>query len=144
MSKPYIAPSGQAVNQHVCVTKCLRDRLIPFINRVHKNDQVVFWPDLAGAHYSKMATEFLSSNNIEMVPKRSNPANTPEIRSIEDFWSELGRVVYAKGWQAENLDQLRNRIEYAFKKIDENRVHHLGNSTFKVLPIPFVGLCKLW
>lgn len=129
-SRPYIAPSGQAVDQDVYVNKCLSDRLIPFINQVHKKDDVVFWPDLASSHYSNKATEFLRSNNIEFVPRSSNPASAPELRPIEDFWTELGREVYKGGWQAENLDQLRDRIRYAFNKIDLNRVHYLGSRTF--------------
>ena len=32
---------------------CIRKRVLPFINRHHKNDNVLFWPDLASSHYSK-------------------------------------------------------------------------------------------
>ena len=35
----------------------------------------------------------------------------PELNSIEDFWAYTKREVYKKCWEAENLDQLRNRIE---------------------------------
>ena len=62
------------------------------------------------------ALEYLSGKNIQVVAKNNNPANCPELRPIEDCWSELKRIVYDKCWVANNLDQLRNRIEYAFKK----------------------------
>jgi len=130
ISKPYIVPSGQAVNEVVYINKCLRARLIPFVESVHKNDQIVFWPDLASAHYSNMTQGFLASNNIEYVPKVHNPANVPELRPIEDFWSEIKRLVYENNWQAENIKQLANRIRYAFNKVDINRVHRLGKATF--------------
>ena len=79
---------------------------------MHKNDDIVFWPDLASSHYSRKVQNYLKSKNIEFVPKERNPANVPELRPIEDFWSELERLVYDKNWQAENLDQLKNRIEF--------------------------------
>ena len=99
-------PSGQAVNEVVYINKCLGARLIPFVESFHKNDQIVFWPDLASSHYSNMAQGFLASNNIEYVPKIYNPANVLELRPIEDFWNEIKRIVYEKNWQAENIKQL--------------------------------------
>jgi len=130
ISRPYIVPSGQAINKDVYIAKCLRARLIPFIKAYHENDEIVFWPDLASSHYAKDTTDFLKSNNIDFVDKSSNPANAPELRPIEDFWVEMKRVVYANGWRADNLDQLTNRINYAFKKVSEDRVHRLGSATF--------------
>jgi len=130
LSNYFIAPSGQAVDADVYVQKCL-PRMVRFIQEHHKNDQVVFWPDLASSHYSSKALEYLSDKNIEVVPKNYNPANCPELRPIEDFWSELKRIVYDKCWVADNLDQLRNRIEYAFKKVLPERVQNLARSTFR-------------
>ena len=129
VSKHYIAPSGQAVNEDVYISKCLV-KLKKFIDEVHKNDDIVFWPDLASAHYSNKVQDYLKGENIEYVPRDKNPANVPELRPIEDFWTEIKRLIYADNWQAENLHQLRNRIEYCMKKIDQNRVHRLGASTF--------------
>jgi len=129
VSKHYIAPSGQAVDEDVYISKCLV-KLKKFINEVHENDEIVFWPDLASAHYSNKVQDYLKSENIEYVPRDKNPAKVPELRPIEDFWSEIKRLVYADNWQAENLQQLRNRIEYCMKKLDQNRVHRLGASTF--------------
>jgi len=129
VSKHYIAPSGQAVNEDVYISKCLV-KLKKFIDEAHKNDDIVFWPDLASAHYSNKVQDYLKGENIEYVPRDKNPANVPELRPIEDFWTEIKRLVYADNWQAENLNQLRNRIEYCMKKIDQNRVHRLGASTF--------------
>jgi len=104
--------------------------LIPFIEEVHSNDQVVFWPDLASSHYSKKVQDFLRTKQVECVPRERNIANVPELRPIEDFWSEIKRIVYANCWQAENLEQLRNRIDYCFKKIDPGFVHRLGKASF--------------
>lgn len=129
LSQHYIVPSGQAINTKCYITKCM-SKLKRFITQLHKNDEIVFWPDLASSHYSKETTEFLKSNNINFVPKHCNPANVPELRPIEDFWSELKRHVYDKGWCAKNLDQLRRRIEYSLKKLSHEHVLHLSKSTF--------------
>ena len=64
------------------------------------------------------------------MPKAFNPANGPEVRPAEDFWTESKRLVYDDAWEAKNLEQLRNRINYAFKKVDMKRVHALGNASF--------------
>ena len=42
LSKHYVAPSGQAVNENVYIDKCLRSCLLPFIETVHKDDEIVF------------------------------------------------------------------------------------------------------
>ncbi|XP_047142962.1 uncharacterized protein LOC124817183 [Hydra vulgaris] len=129
-SKHFIVPSGQAINKDVYLDKCLRSRLIPFIEQYHKNNNVIFWPDLASSHYSKKVQAFLNSKNIEFVPKERIIANTPELKPIEDFWSEIKQTVYTKCWQAENLEQLRNRIDYCFKNLDPNIVQRFGRLSF--------------
>ena len=68
--------------------------------------------------------DYLKDENIENAPRNKNPANVPELGPIEDFWTEIKRFVYADNWQAENLRQLRNQIEYCMKKIRQN--HGLG------------------
>ena len=105
------------------ISKCLV-KLKKFINEVHKKDKIVFWPDLASAHYSNKVQDYLKGKNIEYVPRDKNPANVPELRPIEDFWTEVKRLVYADNWQAENLCQLRNRVDYCMS------VHRFGVSTF--------------
>jgi transposase len=130
LSKHYMVPSGQAINQDIYIQKCLKERLIPFIKTVHKNDEIVFWPDLASAHYAKKTQDFLRAKKVEFVPREHNPANVPELRPIEDFWSELKRRVYARNWKAKNIAQLRTRINYCIKNMDTKRVRKLGKRTF--------------
>ena len=63
------------------------------------------------------------------MPKSKNPLNTPKIRYIEDFWSLIKGNFYKDGWEAENLDQLRNRIVYCFEKVVFKCVQELAEST---------------
>ena len=41
--------------------------------------------------------------------------------------------MYDKCWVADNLEQLRNRIEYAFNKVTLERVQNLARSTFRLI-----------
>ena len=134
ISKLYFVPSKQAINQHIYLNECIKKRLLPFLNEYYKHNQgYVFWPDLASAHYAANVTDFMKEKNILFVPKSINPANTPEARPIEDFWSQFKRAVYAGGWQAENLDQLKKRIIYCYNKMDQSVFQALAQDTKKRL-----------
>jgi hypothetical protein len=131
ISKVFMMPSGTAINGQIYIEQCLSNRLIPFIRNLHKNDEYFFWPDLASAHYSKKVVDYLKGENIRFLPKHQNPPNVPECRCIEDFWACLKGRVYMNGWQADNLDQLRTRINYCLKTFNEDLVQSLTGSTIK-------------
>ena len=63
----------------------MKCRLIPYIRSNYEEGKYVFWPNLAAAHYSKVVLEHLNAENINYVDKEDNPANVPELRSIENF-----------------------------------------------------------
>lgn len=118
ISKPFIAPSGLAVNKETYLKNCIIKRLLPFIEKHHSDSKYVFWPDLALCHYAKSVVQSLKEKNVVFVEKADNPAAVPELRPIEKFWSILKGLVYAKNWKAESTVQLRNRILYCLKKVD--------------------------
>uniref|UniRef100_A0A915IFH8 Transposase n=1 Tax=Romanomermis culicivorax TaxID=13658 RepID=A0A915IFH8_ROMCU len=91
---------------------CIRRRLIPYIRQNHRQGDYIFWPDQASSHYAKIVLDHLQAENIEFVKKCDNPANVLEVPVIEDFWAYLKSLVYVKGWEAKNLDQLSNRIKH--------------------------------
>ena len=55
---------------------------------------------------------------IHHVDKVDNPANLPEVRPIEDFWSVLKAKVYENNWEAKTLHQLEVRIKKCLKEVD--------------------------
>lgn len=124
--RPFFMQSGGAVNQKIYLKKCIQDRLMPFITEHHSDGNYVFWPDLASSHYAKTVTSYFRDNGVHFVAKEDNPANLPECRPIEDFWSILKSMVYKDNWQAENLPQLRRRIEYCIKKLDPELIQRLA------------------
>ena len=82
ISKLFITPSGLAINQHIYKEECINKRLIPFIEKYHLQDEIIFWPDLASSNYAESVCDFLIESKIE---KYENPANLPECRPIERF-----------------------------------------------------------
>ena len=101
---------------------CIRKRLLPFINHHHKNDNILFWPDLASSHYSKQGQEFLQTNNIKFVERQQNPPNVPQARPIETIWSLIEQKVYEGTWQAKNFEQLSRRVILKAKQLDQDLV----------------------
>ena len=124
-SAPYIIESRLAINQHIYLDECIKKRLIPFVDKHQDKGKIVFWPDLASSHYAKKVQEYLKEKEINFVAKVDNPANVPEIRPIEFFWSILKREVYKDGWEAENTKKLISRINYCLTKIDLELIQRL-------------------
>ena len=74
----FIAP-GLAINQDIYKEKCILQRLIPFIKKYHSQDQIIFWPDLASAHYAETVCDTLIEEKIdfisEMVSQEGNESH---------------------------------------------------------------------
>ena len=119
--------------QHVYVKQCLTKKLIPYIQKLSENSQYIIWPDLASSHYLNKSTQFLVNNNIKFVSKSENLPNTPEVCCIEDFWGCLKGSVYKDSWQIKNLNQLRSKLTYCIKMLDQHLVKRLTGSTLKRL-----------
>ena len=118
ISKPYFCPAGSAVNQNVYAIKCVKQRLLPFIQEHHADGHYLFWSDLASAHYANSCQELFAELEINYVAKTSNPPVVPSIRPIEDFWGILKQAVYQHNWSATNHDQLKRRIKVCLAKMD--------------------------
>lgn len=133
ISRPLLRRSGLAINQKVYENECLKKRLIPFLREYHSDNNYLFWPDKASSHYAGGPIKFLQQNNVKFMPKVLNPTNIPQCRPIEDFFGIMVDKVYKKGWKAENLQQLSNRIRNCLKKVDMNVVKRSINSIKKRL-----------
>ena len=83
-------------------------KLIPFIKKYHINDDaMIFWPDLARAHYSKEVLTYFDETSVPIVPivpKTINPPNIPQGRPIEDFWGVLVQLTIWKQKQRNSWD----------------------------------------
>lgn len=133
LSEPFFVPSKTAVNQFVYLGECLEKRLVPFIRQHHPDGQYIFYPDLASSHYAQRVVKWYNDNSINYVKKAENPANCPEVRPIENFWSILKGKVYESNWKANNLKELEVRIRFCLSKIDQNLVKRLIGDTRRLV-----------
>jgi transposase len=133
VSAVFTCPSGLAINQVIYREQCLERRLLPFIQKYHSQDEIIFWPDLASSHYAESVCDFMIENKITFVEKYENPANLPECRPIEQFWTILKQMVYADAWQAKTLEELKLRILKCIKRIDTTQFETLFESMLRNL-----------
>ena len=113
-SQPYIIKSGNAVNSVVYQKRCL-EKLKRFLEQNYPDQDYVFWPDLARAHYSKSTQDYYRANGIKFIPEKDNPPNVPQLRPIEQFWSYLGQKIYSNGWTTDKIPSLTRRINKIIK-----------------------------
>ncbi|CAF3572187.1 unnamed protein product [Rotaria sp. Silwood1] len=75
ISEPYVHRSKNVIDGDIYLNQCVKSKLIPFIEKHHSNDEILFWPDLAKAHYSKEVLDYLESVSVPIIPKINNPPN---------------------------------------------------------------------
>ena len=113
--------------------QCLRKYLIHHIKQHYSENEYVYWPDLASAHYGRKTIAYLESKKVKFVATVDNLPNVPETRQIEDFWGILKERVYKNGWVAKLLSQLRRRVKYCISKFDQELAQGLAQSTMSRL-----------
>jgi hypothetical protein len=105
----------------VYISKC-PSVLRKFIQKHHKNENIVFWPDLSSAHYAKDTLVRLEELKIEYVPKEKNPPNVPQIRPIKNFWGNLKRKVYCNNYRPKDLKCLMAKTRKEQKSIETTEI----------------------
>ena len=93
-----IVPTNMPINQQNYLEDCLKKRLLPFIYIYQRGCKYLFWPDLVSSCYANSFISSCYANSVQnwlieikipFIPKSKNVANVPEIRPIEDLWSNL-------------------------------------------------------
>lgn len=62
---------------------------------------------------------------IPVIPKELNPPAAAQVRPIERFWNHLKAKVYADGWEAETVTQLKYRILEQLETFGDYYFHNL-------------------
>ena len=88
-----------AVNTDIYINECLQSKLLPFIHKHHADFNYLFWPDLAGAHYSDETVAEMEEN-VCFVENACNLPNLSQAKPIENLWGILAHKVYEGGGQA--------------------------------------------
>ena len=111
VSKPFFYQG--IINSDVYMKECIKKRLVPFLNKFKHQKNILFWPDLATAHYSRKTQDLLKQLQINYVSKSNNPPNVPQCRPIEVFWA-VCKARYKKNMvkptNMQKFSQIWNRI----------------------------------
>jgi hypothetical protein len=78
VSLPFFLERPNSMDGNTYREECIRKRLVPFIQQYHMADSVIFWPDLASAHYARQTTALLQELNIPFIQHHENPPNLPQ------------------------------------------------------------------
>ena len=74
------------INNQIYRNKCL-PKLYKFIQKLGGPNRVIFWPDMASAHYAREVVDDLENHKIDFVRKGDNLPNVPMLRPIERYWA---------------------------------------------------------
>lgn len=96
VSEPFIFYG--TMDAETYLEECLKKRLLPFIHKHHRPEQVLFWPDMATSHYARSVVSWLRDQDFGFVERNENTPNFPQGRGIELFWGLIKRE-YAKRTQ---------------------------------------------
>ena len=118
LSSPVFQKKSQTVDGDFYREKIIKKELVPFLREKYPENDFIFWPDLATAHYARATTQLLDDLDIPFVYKEDNPPNVPQLRPIEDMWGIIKQEVYRGGWSATTEDQLIRRIRSAIRSLD--------------------------
>lgn len=138
-SEPFIL-DRQAMNQDVYLKDCIEKRLIPFIRKYYSTDAVIFWPDLASAHYANRVLERLEQEGVEVIAKKKNPPNLPQARGIERYWA-LVKAEYQKRIEPpKHLAGFKRMYQNDAAKVSEQSVQKvMKSSVAKLRKIGYSG-----
>jgi hypothetical protein len=106
--------------------ECLEKRVLPHI-RSHQAS-VKFWPDLASCHYSKSTLKFYEDQNVDVVPKKFNPPNCPELRPIERYWAIMKQKLFKTGGTVKNSADLLQKWNRQASNVTISSVQNLMGS----------------
>jgi hypothetical protein len=93
VSDPYIIEG--TLNGSSYLKECLKKRLLPFIDKYHKREDILFWADMSRVHYTNEVTDWLTSTGIDFLSWKENAPKVPQARPIEKFWA-LCKAQYKK------------------------------------------------
>ncbi|XP_017464756.1 PREDICTED: uncharacterized protein LOC108358113 [Rhagoletis zephyria] len=114
------------INTEIYVKECLQKRLLPFLR--HHNGQIMFWPDLAPAHYANITQKWFEDNNVHYVRKDLNPPNVPELRPIERYWALMKAKLLKMGKPTKTISEIKRMWRTASLKVSPEKFGRMDSN----------------
>lgn len=111
------------INADIYLKECLKKRVLPFI-RKHRAP-IIFWPDLASAHYAKKVLDWYESEGVSFISKDFNPPNCPEIRPIELYWAIIKKKLLANKKTIKSLQGMKREWTRSSAMVTKEDVRRL-------------------
>jgi len=71
--------------------------------------------------------------NINFVAREDNSTSLPQARPIENVFGTLDQLVYKDDWEAKTVKQLKTRVEFCLRKLDDDLVQGTLDTVRKLL-----------
>ena len=84
-----------------------------------EDDAVIFQNDNAPLLTSRLTKTFLQKKNLKVLKW---PAHSPDLNPIENVWGLLAGEIYSKGKQYFSVQELKDALNKAWKKLDEKNL----------------------
>ena len=123
VSEPYVKFGTLKADEYL--EECLIRRLLPFIQKYHKNSGIVFWPDMASIHYDKDVLRWLRNNSIDFIERANNIPNCPHVRPIELFWAAVKKKYSQQSAVYPTLRKFRNIWSKLSAQVAQNSAHQI-------------------
>ena len=65
--EPYIA--FVTINKQVYLEECVTKRLVPFIDKLKQDHDIILWSDMTSLHYARIVCDYLYEHKIDYVTK---------------------------------------------------------------------------
>ena len=98
----------------------LEHQLLPFIEDLFGDEEVLFQHDLAPAHSARCTTTWLRSHNI---PVLEWPANSPDLNIIENVWDIMKRRM--RNSRPSTTEEMVQVIKDVWMSITPETIHNL-------------------
>ena len=73
------------MNQYNYLKKCIQERVASFIRQYHADNNYIFRPDQARAHFVKSVINYLNESEENFVRKYDNPVNVTKCCPMGNF-----------------------------------------------------------
>ena len=119
---PLVVIEGNLTSKRY-IDEVLESVVVPFLQ--NHADVTLYQQDNARPHSTRLTTDFLGQNNVQVLPW---PAFSPDLSPIEHLWDQLGRRVFDGRHNFNNRQQLIQTLNREWEAIPPYKIQRLIRS----------------